>query len=213
MIDSPTVERNGRRHIYALSSIRTLQHCIFFVSNLVSILHISIVPIPFTSLFFPSTFYPLYPHIHGYIGRERKKKKIIHFPTGEINRDPRALRRRSLLFYLLPPSLPSPDESVEKFVSPLLFPRDSIQKRGGGDAHPVSHDERIMNVLCANIFSTLPINVTANRQCNYAFQLMKQSPPRPCYLSSRCCISSRDGDDIGGKEEGRAKCASVHEAA
>lgn len=42
---------------------------------------------------------------------------------------------------------------------------------------------------------------------------MKQSPPRPCYLSSRCCISSRDGDDIGGKEEGRAKCASVHEAA
>lgn len=77
MIDSPTVERNGRRHIYALSSIRTLQHCIFFVSNLVSILHISIVPIPFTSLFFPSTFYPLYPHIHGYIGRERKKKKKL----------------------------------------------------------------------------------------------------------------------------------------
>lgn len=36
---------------------------------------------------------------------------------------------------------------------------------------------------------------------------MKQSPPRPCYLSSRCCISSRDGDDIGGGESEMRECA------
>lgn len=83
----------------------------------------------------------------------------------------------------------------------------------------MSHDERIMNVLCANIFSTLLINVTANRQCNYAFQLMKQSLPRPCYLVvvvSRCremAMTVVMVVVVVGEEtmEG-ARCASVHEA-
>lgn len=41
---------------------------------------------------------------------------------------------------------------------------------------------QIMGVLHANISPA--ISVRANRGCNYAFRLMKQSPPRRCYLVS-----------------------------
>lgn len=166
----------------------TLQHRIFFVSNLASRLFCTF-PLSLYLLHHTFFFLPLHfiHYIHTYIGtyRERKrekernkKRKNYSFST---RRNQSRFQSPLSTKFALPPLPKAPRNSY-----PLpLFPRDSIQKHGGEDAHPVSHDERIMNVLCANIFSTLPINVTANRQYNYAFQLMKQSPPRPCYLSSR----------------------------
>lgn len=165
----------------------TLQHRIFFVSNLASRLFCTF-PLSLYLLhpffFSPPTFYPLYPHIYRYIQRKKererekqeKKKLFIFHPTKSIAIPESSVDEVCFTAFT---------ESAEKFVSPPPLSTWLLQKHGGGDAHPVSHDERIMNVLCANIFSTLPINVTANRQYNYAFQLMKQSPPRPCYLSSR----------------------------
>lgn len=96
--------------------------------------------------------------------------KNIHFPLREINRD---RRRESLL------SVPGWKRREIRYPPPTsLAPRVSIQKHHVDIR--VSYDERIMDVLCANIF--FPISVRANRRCNYAFQLMKQSPPHPCYL-------------------------------
>lgn len=108
----------------------TLQHRIFFVSNLASRLFCTF-PLSLYLLhpffFSPPTFYPLYPHIYRYIQRkkererETRKEKIIHFPTDEINRDSRVLCRRSLLYRLYRKRreirIPSPSFHVTLFKS------------------------------------------------------------------------------------------------
>lgn len=142
LIDSPTVGRNtSGTHLRPLIRPHfAAPHIFRIASRLFST--IPIVPIyllhPFFFFFFFSlTFYPLYTHTHTRIHRERreKKEKNIHFPTGEINRDPRALRRRSLPFRLFPPLLVRMKALGNSYPppSPLsLIPRDSIQKHGGG---------------------------------------------------------------------------------
>lgn len=105
--------------------------------------------------------------------------KNIHFPVREINRDGSPVDAKVCFRFA--------GEKLREIRCPFRLPftpvfpnpaRASIQKHDAGIR--ASYDERIMGVLCANIFS--PISVRANRRCNYAFQLMKQSPPRPCYL-------------------------------
>ena len=73
------------------------------------------------------------------------------------------------------------------FVSsrPSHLSRVSIQKRHR--RHPLPPPSVVWRTnygrpLRKHFLPASSISVRANRRCNYAFQLMKQSPPRPCYL-------------------------------
>ena len=91
-------------------------------------------------------------------------------------------------------SLLSPDESVGKFRVPATFVTCLYSKVSTVGIPPPPPPPSV--VRRTNYGRPLrkhflppppppphtPISVRANRRCNYAFQLMKQSPPRPCYL-------------------------------
>lgn len=122
--------------------------------------------------------------------------KNIHFPVREINRDGSPVDAKVCFRFA--------GEKLREIRCPFRLPftpvfpnpaRASIQKHDAGIR--ASYDERIMGVLCANIFS--PISVRANRRCNYAFQLMKQSPPRPCYLV--VSVDMREAERTGRERE------------